>query len=296
MMNFIIYSFRFIFRHKFKVMVTFGFIFVFLLVLFPINDLNDLITAQISKLTNRKVFIQFDAMSLNPLGPKLTLEKIFVESGNLPTLTVDSLSLKPSLAALVSQQPEGTLSAEGFLKGDLQISISSATKSEAGNARSRIEAHAKNLNLKDIRELANLPVPLLGKINLSSTAIADLTFQEQPEMDLNLTISKFEMPSTSVSLADLGRVNLPLIKMGHIELKGKLAGGKFLIESGKLGTPADELYGDVKGNLGLTFMNAGGQVFPVMGGYNIDLNLKATAGFKERAKFFLGFLDGYKTE
>ena len=79
-------------------------------------------------------------------------------------------------------------------------------------------------------------------------------------------------------------------------LKGRLAAGKFVIESGKLGNPTDELHGDIKGDLGLTFQNRGGQIVPLLGGYNIDLNLSATPAFKERAKFFLGFLDGYKTE
>ncbi len=296
MMNAIILSFRFAFKHKWKFFSTVFFILIFIFILFPLNDLNDLITSQVSKLTHKNIFVQFETMSLNPFGPKLTLEKVFVETSQIPSISVDKLSAAPSFSSLFSKQPEGTVKAEGFLKGDVQVSLKSAPKSESGLSRSRIEVQAKDLNLKDIREVANLPMALLGKISVTSAVTADFTFTEQPEMEINLNILRFEMPSSSVLLGDLGRVNLPTVKMSLIELKGKLAAGKFTIESGKLGSANDELFGDVKGEVNLTFINAGSQVIPVMGGYDIDLNLKASPAFKEQAKFFLGFLDGYRTD
>ena len=91
-------------------------------------------------------------------------------------------------------------------------------------------------------------------------------------------------------------MNLPEIKLALIELKGKLANGKFTIESGKIGSNKDEFYGDVKGDLGLTIQKLGGQIVPVIGAYNISLDMKANSAFKERAKFFLSFLDGYKKD
>ena len=296
MMNGIIFAFRFLFRNKWKIILTVWFALFFFFILFPVNDLNDLITTQISKLTQKTLFIQFDTLSLNPFGPKITLEKVFVESGSIPTITVNELSVLPSLSALISRQPEGVVVAQGFLKGDIQIQIKAAPKSDGGLPRSKLEVQVKNINLKDLRELASLPVVIQGKLNLTSTALADLTLTEQPELELNLTISKFEMPNSSLVLSDLGRVSLPEVKLGQIELKGKLAGGKFVIESGKFGQSSDDLHGDIKGDLGITFANRSGQIIPVMGAYNIDLNLSATYAFKERAKFFLNFLDGYKTD
>lgn len=296
LINYVILFFKFLWVHKWKVTLTIWFALVFIFLLFPMNDLNDLITIQVSKLTQRNVFLQFNSMSLSPFGPKLTLEKVFVESGSIPTIAADELSVSPSLMALINKKIEGRVTAQGFLKGDVDIQIKSGPKTDAGIERSRVEIQAKNINLKDLRELASLPVSLKGSLNLTTSALADLTFTEQPEGEVNVVISKFEMPGSSVALADLGRVNLPEMKLGQIELKGRLAAGKFVIESGKLGNPTDELHGDIKGDLGLTFQNRGGQIVPLLGGYNIDLNLSATPAFKERAKFFLGFLDGYKTE
>ena len=296
-MNGIIGLFRFIFGNKGKIFGTVAVTVCFLAILFPINDLNDLITSQISSLTNRKVFLQFDSMSLSPIGPKLTLEKVFVESSDFPTLTSDLLSLNPSLMSLISRQPEGSITAQGLFKGDVQISVSTASKSEAGAARSKIELQAKELNLKDIREFTNLPVPLLGKLNISSTALADLTLTEQPEMDLNVTISQFEMPSSSIDTFATGPILLPTLKFSSVEMKGKLANGKFTIESAKIGTAKDEFYGDIKGDFGLTLRNENNVVRPIFGAYNLDINLKANTAFYQRANFFfLSIADRYKSE
>lgn len=296
MMNGIILTFRFIFAHKWKILLTVWFSFIFIFLLFPFNDLNDLISAQVSKLTQNKVFLQFEEMHLNPFGPKVSLEKVFVETGTMPAITSDELSVSPSISSLISKQPEGTVTATGFLDGDVEIHLKSGPKTETGVARSKLDVQAKNISVKELRELIQIPVALKGSLNLSANTLADLTFTEQPEGEINLTIQKFEMPSGSILLADLGRVNLPEIKLANIELKGKLANGRFVIESGKLGSGKDELVGDIKGDLSLSFQNMNGQITPFVGGYNIDLNLKATALFKERAKFFLTFLDGYKTE
>lgn len=296
MMNLLILSFRFIFKHKWKFFSTLLLTLVFLFILFPINDLNDLVTSQISRLTKKNVFVQFETMSINPFAPKITLEKLFIEGQTFPTVTTEVLSVSPSLSSLFTKQPEGSVMAQGFLKGDVQVSVKSAANSDSGLKRSRIELQAKDLNLKNMREFANLPMPLLGKLSATSSAVVDLTFTEQPEMEMNLNILRFEMPSSSVVFGELGRVNLPTVKMSLIELKGKLQAGKFTIESGKLGTANDELFGDIKGEVNLTFTNAGSQIVPVLGGYDIDLNLKASAAFKEQAKFFLGFLDGYRTD
>lgn len=295
-MNYLIIAIRYLWSHKLKITATFWLAVIFAVLLFPLNDLNDLVTAQVSKLTNKNVFVQFENISLNPFGPKLTLDKVFVETKNLPPLTTDSFSVMPSFGMLVSRQPEGSLSAQGFMKGDVQISVRSGPKSEAGVARSKIEVQAKDLNLKDIRDFASLPVPLLGKITLNSTALADLTFTEQPEMDLNVNILRFEMPGAAVPVGDMGPLNLPMIKMSLVELKGKLAAGKFTIESGKLGTANDEFFGDIKGEFGLTFMLQNGNVVPILGAYDLDLTLKATPAFREKAKFFLNFIDGYRTD
>lgn len=303
MMNGIVLFFRFLKNNFGKFVLGFFLVVVFLYALFPFSDLNDLISAQVSKLTHNRVFLQFEDLHINPLTASVSMDKVYVETPQISNISVNELSAAPSLAALIKGKPGGHLSAQGFMKGDIKISLSPAgagSKTEgpegAKGEKYSVDILAQNLSLKEIREAAGLSLPLKGQLNLTTQALADITFAEQPEGEVALTINKFELPPSSVSLGDMGRVNLPEIKLAQIELKGKLANGKFVIESGKIGTSKDDFYGDVKGDMNLTLQNMGGQIVPMIGAYNISLDLKANSNFKERAKFFLSFLDGYKRD
>lgn len=296
MMNAIVIFFRLIFRHKWKFLITALLSVMFFVLLFPLSDLNDLVSSQVSKQTGNSIFLQFDQMHFNPLNTSVSLEKVYVETPQISALTSDEISLAPSISALLARKPGGKIHARGFLKGDVEISLSPAAKSSTGAERSKLDLTAHNINLKEARQVANINLPIKGELNLTSQATADLSFGEQPDAELNLSILKFELPASSVSLQDFGQINLPEVRLRKIELKGRLSNGKFQIESGKLGTAQDEFYGDIKGDLNLSFQNIGGQVVPILGAYDISLDLKASPAFKEKAKFFLNFLDGYKVE
>lgn len=303
MMNGLVLFFRFLKNNFGKFVLGSFLVVVFLYALFPFSDLNDLVSAQVSKLTHNRVFLQFDDLHINPLTASVSINKVYVETPQISNISISELSATPSITALIKGKPGGQVAAQGFMKGDVKISISPAgngSKTEGpGGAKGEkysLDISAQNLSLKEIREATGLSLPLKGQLNLSTQAIADISFTEQPEGEIALTINKFELPPSSVSLGDMGRVNLPEIKLGQIELKGKLANGKFVIESGKIGTAKDDFYGDVKGDLNLTLQNMGGQIIPTIGAYNISLDLKANSRFKERAKFFLSFLDGYKRD
>ncbi len=294
-MNGIVIFFRFLFSNKWKIFLTFAMTLLFLILLFPLSDLNDLISSQVSKMTGNKVFLQFEKMHLNPLSTSISLEKLYVETPQISSLTSDELQVSPSISALLARKPGGKIIAKGFLKGELEISIHPSSSAN-GVDKSKIEVIASNLSLKEARAVADISLPIKGELSLTSQAIADLTMTEQPELDLSITILKFEMASTVIPLQDLGQIALPEIKLGKVELKGRLANGKFTIENGKLGTNKDELYGEIKGDLSVTFQNVGGQITPIIGAYNLSLDIKATGPFKEKAKLFLSFLDGYKVD
>ena len=301
MMNGVVLFFRFIKVNFGKFILGISLIVVFLFLLFPFSDLNDFVTLQVSKMTDSKVFLQFEGMHLNPITASLTLDKVFVETAQISMLSADSISIRPSFPALIQSKPGGTISAEGFLGGEFKISLSPSfsAKSEGKEAnveKYSFEANAENISLKSVKELLSLNLPIQGKLNLNAQGVADISFTEQPEGEVTLTINKFELPPASLSTQDLGHINLPAIKLEQIELKGKLANGKFTIETGKVGSPKDEFHGDIKGDMDLKIQNFGGQIVPVIGAYSLSLDMKANAAFKERAKFFLSFLDGYKKD
>jgi type II secretion system protein N len=295
MMNSIVIFFRFIFSNIRKIFLVALLTVIFIFVLFPLNDLNDVISSQVSKHTNNKVFVQLDTLHLNPFTISLGADNIVVETAQISALTADSIHISPSLPALIQRQPGGTFKANSFLKGDVEVQLSPAPASSKGNPQSKIDIVAQNISLSEARQVGQINIPLQGQLNINSQAVVDLTFVEQPEMDLNLVINKFEIPSTSVTTAFMGSINVPQIRFDKVELRGKLSNGKFQIETGKLGSQKDDLYGEIKGEIGFQLVNVAGQVFPQFGAYNVSVDLKANSSFQQRAGLFLSFLDSSKS-
>jgi len=268
---------------------------VFLFFLFPFDDLSDLISSQVSRLSNNSVYLQFERlkMSLFP-QPGVKMDAVYIESARTPAISAQELVITPSVSGLIQQKPYGHVSAKGLLKGDVDVQVSKGARTENGVERHRIEVKAAKVSLQDLRELANLPVLLKGQLNLETTALADLTFQEQPDVEVDMTINKFELPPSNIN-TQMGPLPLPDLKLSSVELKGRLAAGRFVIETGTIGKPGDELYGTIKGNIGLNIINRGGFFSQQIGAYNFEIDLKARRSFQDRAALFLGFIDKYKT-
>jgi type II secretion system protein N len=295
MMNAIVIFFRFIFSNIKKVFLVALLTIIFIFILFPLSDLNDLISSQVSKATANRVFLQFDQLHINPFTVTLGLDNVVVETPQVSSLTADTVKVSPSLIAAFQKKPGGSFSANGFLKGGVDLQISPAGASAKGGAdKSNIALDAHDISLSELSHVAQLSVPMKGQLRVTSKGVADLTLSEQPDMDLNLLISKFEVPSTTVSLAMMGALNIPQMYFDKVELKGKLSNGKFQIENGTLGSPRDDFSGDIKGEIGLTLLNSQGQVVPQMGNFDLSVHLKANNSFQQRAGLFLSFFDAYK--
>lgn len=296
MMNLIIKSIRFLLTHKWKIVSTVLFTVVFLFLLFPFKDLNDFISTQVSKITNKAVYFQFEDLSLNPITASVTLEKAIVETAALDGLTMDQVSVRPSILALIKKQPGGHLRIDGLLGGNLDVTIAPGEKLESGLFKSNVDLAADQVSLKKVHETFKLSIPITGSLNVTTKLTADLTFTEQPDGEINFSISNFELPSTNVNLGEMGNLNLPEIKMKKIDVKGRLNNGKMIIENAQLGQPSDDFFGTIKGDVGVRFVNNGGQISPVLSDYSLSIDLAAKPAFKDRASFFLSFLDTYKKE
>jgi type II secretion system protein N len=305
-MNQIIIAFRFLLKHKWKISLVFLCTSVFLFLLFPLSDLNDFITSKISQATNNKVFLQFNEMHLNPLTTTLSLDQVVLETEQIDNLTISKLSATPSLLALASKQPGGKVFAEGLLGGTLNLKVNPAgavksngktdSATETILQKSDIDLALDKISLKEIRKLFSLNLPIGGSLDLNANMIIDPAFIEQPEGDLQIKIQKFELQTGTIQLPDLGSINLPEIKFSTVDLKGKIQGGRFLIENGKLGSLSDDFSGSIKGDVGITIQNMNGQMKPVVNSYNLSIDLQAKPAFKDRASFFLNFIDQYKKE
>ncbi|MGZ3743201.1 MAG: type II secretion system protein GspN [Pseudobdellovibrionaceae bacterium] len=288
-------AFSLLFNSKLKILVLLLSTGAFLLILFPMNDLGDLVSSQAARLSGNKLFLQFEElkMSLFP-SPGVKFEQIFIETPGIPGVSAQEVLFTPSISGLIAQKPYGAVDAKGIFKGNVQINVKSGTRSDNGVERQKIEISAQKLSLQDLREVARLPVMMKGNLNFETLALVDLTFTEQPDMDVKLNLNQFELPPSNIS-TPMGPLTLPDLKLSSVELKGRLAGGKLIIENGQIGKDGDELRGNITGNMEVTLANGGGGFSPILGGYTFNVNLRAKRNFQDRAALFLSFIDAYKT-
>lgn len=281
-------------------------VLVFFVMLFPLNDLGDLISTQVAALSRNQVYFQFDDLNLSVAPPGLQMSHVFIETTQIPALKIKDLTVLPSISGLIKGRPYGYVSAEGFLKGNVSLDVSSGAKGEKSAESTVLNLSAKKVSVKEIRSLLNLPFFMQGEVNADTKATIFFTMTEQPgrgpvlnlddqpEMDLNLVVSKFELPPVNLDLRDLGSITLPELKLKQINLKGRLAGGTFTIEKADLGQPGDEVQLNVKGTIKVTLQSIDGRITPFLGAYNLDLDLKTQKSFQDKAGLFLSFIQSHQ--
>ncbi len=281
--------------HKDKVFILLVSPLFFLFFLFPFDDLSDLVTSQVSALTNNSFYVQFDKLKMSLLPqPGVKMDQVFVQTPGTPPISISELLVSPSISGIIQQKPFGKILAKGLLQGDIKIQLGKGKTTENGIERQQIEISANDISLTELRDLARVPMLLKGKLNLEGSILADPSFQEQPDLNLNLAIEKFELPPSNVN-TPMGDLTLPDLKLSSITLKGRLSAGRFIIETGSLGKPTDDLFGTIKGNIDFNFHNRDGSFTQKMGGYDLEIDLTAKRSFQDRAALFLGFIDNYKT-
>jgi type II secretion system protein N len=278
----------------------------FFILLFPLNDLGDLISTQVAKATFDRVFFQFDDLKLSVAPPGLNMTNVYVETTQLSALKAKEVTILPSISGMLKGRPYGHFKAEGFLKGDVSLNVSSGSKGDKSTESAVVELSAKKVSVKEIRSLLNLPFFIQGEVNADTKAtvffsLKDqpnagqvLTLEDPPEIDLNIVVSKFELPPTNLSLGYMGEIILPEVKLRQVDLKGKLANGIFTIEKGEFGQVGDEFQLNLKGTIQVNIQNVGGQIYPTLGAYNFDIDLKTQKSFQDKASLFLSFIQSHQ--
>ena len=286
--------FRFAFSHKLKYLVSLVAFIVFLMILFPFQDVGDLVGSQVAKMTNNQVYIQFDRLKLG-LFPEASVgaENLSLETPMVPMITAREIEVRPAFSAFITQKPAGTLVAKGLFKGDVFIDVKPGKKTESGGQTQLLSMKAENMNLAEVQKIAELPILLKGKLNLQASGAADPTFQEQPDFDIDLKVDHLEIPASTVNTA-MGPLNLPDLRLSAVELKGRLSAGRLNIEKGLIGKEGDDLFGTVKGGISIILQNRGG-LQPLLGAYNFDVDLNVKKSFQDKAALFLSFLETYKS-
>jgi len=296
MMEKIIQLFRYLRRNIAKILTMLVAFLIFSFLLFPLDDLSDLVSSQISKASQNSVYLQFEKMKMSFFPqPGIRVEEVFIETIQMPPLTAKEVVLSPSASGFINKQPYGHFSASGILGGQIDIWLGKGQRTESGLERHKLELSAKEINLQSVRNLADLPVLLKGQLNLEGAVVADFNFADQPEGDISINIDKFELPPSNIP-TDMGPLSLPEMKLSQLNLKGHISAGKFIIEEGVLGKEGDELHGKIKGDLGLRIAPGPmGGMEPQFGAYGMDLHFSVKKSFQDKAALFLSFLDAGKT-
>ncbi len=280
--------------HKLKMFLVWVSALVFLVILFPYSDLADFTTAQVSKMTQNQVFLSFDDMSIGLVPtPSVDLEKVQVETAQVSGLKVGSLSIAPSIAALLSFKKGVSVNAKGLLKGNLDLTYKEgdAVKGKGKDKfkEQLIDASFEKVNLAEIEKLVALPVKLKGSATGELEVNIDPTFFTQPDGTTEINVKNFVMPAGSINMNGLP-VEIPEIMFKEVKLKGRLAGSSFVLQEGLLGKPTDEINGKLKGKMTIKLSRRGPRVVPNFGSYNININLNISKQ-KESELYFLALLE-----
>lgn len=268
---------------------------VFTIVIFPLNEVSDLATQNVSKLTNNQFYLEFETLKLNLLSDLgLEMGDVYLETPRTSPLTVKELIALPSVSALLYGKPQGKLKLKGFFRGNVEIEVSKHKDDHASDKKAieknLIAIEASRLDLRELKNFLVLPVNLSGKLDLSSKIIANLEMQETPEIqDLIITVKNFEMPQTTMEQPGAIPIDIPGIKLSELVIKARFADNKLLLNEIKVGKDSDEVLGTIKGNMNFASMAAGRM--PMLNQYEMSMDLKMKKSFYDKVYLTLSILN-----
>ena len=296
-MGHVIQFFLDIFRiHKLKLVCVFLSAAFFAILLFPYDDLSEVVSTLVSERTNNQVFLQFDRLGfqLFPL-PALAVDNVLVESSFMPTLQAEHLSLAPSITGFLSFRPGFNAGISNVWNGDIDVELKTGKKNEQDVAQQLVRLDIDKIDLAKANETLDLPLKLQGSLSGESSLIVDPSFASQPEGDVAIRVKELRFPSGTVP-TQMGPVMLPGLSWSNIQFKGRLNGGKLQIEQAELGSSSDLLYGTLKGEIDMRVEPRGtGQTGISWGAYTLNVDLNVNSKLQKDLGLFLGLLGNFKT-
>lgn len=282
--------------HKLKVILTVVSAAVFVVLLFPYDDLAEVVSTMVAERTNNQVFLQFDRLGIQVIPyPALAVENVVVESSFLPPLQAASLSLTPSISGFLSFRPGFKAGIRRVWNGDIHIELKGGKKTEQGASTQNLHLDIEKIDLAKINEAIDLPLKLQGALSSDAQVNLDPTFASQPEGEISLQIKELRFPSGTIP-TQMGPVSLPGLSWSNIQLRGRLTAGRLIIESAELGAPSDLFNGTVKGEMEVRFEPRGaGQVGLNWGAYQLQLDLNVNSKLERELGPFLLLIGSFKS-
>ncbi len=286
--------------HKLKMLGVVAFVLLFTILFFPYDDLSDLATAKVSQATNNSVYLQFDTLDLGFVPPGVAMGNVSVETTTLPAIKAGHLALSPWLSGLVVGKQGGSVDAKGIFGGIVAADFREGEKGKSGARVNNIAVDAKGIKLPELAKFlatGNLAFFLLqGVLDLSTQLQIDPAFDTQPSGDVGFKIDNFSLPGQTLRIAMApGSAPMPLalpeVKLGNTKMTAKMENGALQIQDLSFGNDST-LAGKVTGTLGVTFHRSPAGVQPIVGSYDLRVNLKLPKAFvqaNEKAGLSLAF-------
>lgn len=261
--------------HKLKIVSVFVFFLIFFILLFPYNDLSELLSSQVVKISGGQVFLTFDRMGLGfSPSPSLQLTNVSLAARTLTPVQLESLDISPSIADLLTFRVGGKIGAQGLWGGQALISLSGLSMSDPNGSFPRFSIDLKNVDASKLKTLypTPYPIPINGNVSADIAGSIDLTFTAPPEVNFDFSIIPLVINPASVN-TPMGEIAIPEVRFGQLIAQGRLVGQEFIIENGQLGQAEDVIYGRFKGKMGLELIQRGGQVTAQLSSYEYRVEL-----------------------
>jgi len=275
-----------IFRfHKKKIFALLLFTLFFALVLFPLDDLTDLMTIKVSELSNNRVYMQADGMGLHFLpNPGIKLSSVLIQAAQLPNINADELAISPSVPALLRGAIGTEISATGLFKGNVDVSYEEAEKNKSGERNRKIKIGASDIALQSLsqflRDMNFGDYKLQGALGLNAQAKIDPSFTDPPQGQVDMDLKNFIFPPYVFYYLGAPMLSLPELKFKKSVVKANLTEGKVQIDDITLGDDKDDLSGKIHGELHMNFSKD--RPAPDFGAYSLNIELKVQQKFYDQ--------------
>ena len=307
----IISAFTGIFKfHKLKILAVFGFALIFGFMIFPFDDLSDVISAKISDATKNNFYVQFEDFGIK-LIPSLgvSMENVMIEAPALPAMKAGHLELSPWVLGLVTGKQGGSMDARDLFGGVVAADFREGEKAKSGERMQSIAVNAQDVKLQlltaFLRDSGMFGLNLQGAVNVDSAITVDPVFDKQPSGTIEIQAAGLAVPAQTFT-ANMNGMPLPVelseLKLGATKLTGKIDNGSIEISDLTFGSAKESLSGKVKGTVGVQFkMGPLRSTVAIPGAYDLRVDLTLRKDLVQSSKgtalgMGLGFLPKPKSE
>jgi type II secretion system protein N len=292
-----------IFRHhKLKILAAFAFFSIFFVVLFPFDDLGDMLTTIVAQQTANQVFVTSDHLGISLLPqPALKAEGAAIELAGvpgLPPLKAKTLHAGLSIPMLLSFNLGFHVRAQGMFGGSIKASAPMALlegmfspvpskESKTYNASIALD----DINLKDVTKTFDLPAPLAGRLSADTSIEIDPSFSKQPDGELDLSASKVVVEAFSIP-TPMGPIQLPRLSMKSLKASGYIKNGKLNIENARLGETSDPIYASIRGQMDVNIKKGRRGLNMQPGAFDLTVEMQVQSEILKAIPYF-AMLDAY---